>query len=214
MLAWIVTMRRPVGNHGLPAWKNYNHQAFSFPREWRLSASRGPIEGSSEIPKTSQHYGIEGFKWGPCIWAPIMLRDASICDSRCKFLQSGRGIPKWCTLRKLYFHFFSHWMVYDRGDSFPFYFEPNGILFGSKSKEKLSLRLYPIQIERKWNTSFLSAGFCFIHSVSVLRRSCGPIFISYNLYFFLIFGPVFIFRLKIFNFIPGLYLLYAWLFHI
>ena len=48
-------------------------------------------------------------------------------------------------------------MEYDRGDSFPFDFEPNGIPFGLKSKEKLSPRSYPIQFERKWKYSFLSA---------------------------------------------------------
>ena len=47
-------------------------------------------------------------------------------------------------------------MGYDRGDSFPFDFEPNGFLFGSKSNGKLSPRSYPIQFERIWNASFLS----------------------------------------------------------
>ena len=47
-------------------------------------------------------------------------------------------------------------MGYDRGDSFPFDFESNGIQFGSKSKGKLSPRSYPIQCERKWKYSFLS----------------------------------------------------------
>ena len=47
-------------------------------------------------------------------------------------------------------------MGYNRGDSFPFDFEPNEVLFGSESKGKLSPRSYPIQYERKWNTSFLS----------------------------------------------------------
>ena len=47
-------------------------------------------------------------------------------------------------------------MGYDRGDSFPFDFEPNGFPFSSKSKGKPSPRSYPIQCERKWNTSFLS----------------------------------------------------------
>ena len=61
------------------------------------------------------------------------------------------------TLRKLYFQFLSHWMGYDHGDSFPFDSEPNWIPFGSKSKGKLSPRSYPIQFERKWNASFLSA---------------------------------------------------------
>ena len=46
-------------------------------------------------------------------------------------------------------------MEYDRGDSFPFNFERNRIPFGSKSKEKLSPRSYPIQYERKWRHSFL-----------------------------------------------------------
>ena len=47
-------------------------------------------------------------------------------------------------------------MRYDRSDSFPSDFEPNGNPFGSKSKGKLSLRSHPIQFEKKWNTSFLS----------------------------------------------------------
>ena len=47
-------------------------------------------------------------------------------------------------------------MGYDRGDSFPFDFKPNGIPFGSKSKGILSPRSYPIQCERKWKYSFLS----------------------------------------------------------
>ena len=50
-----------------------------------------------------------------------------------------------------------HFYEYDRGDSFPFDFEPNGIPFGSKSKGKLSRRSYSIQYERKWKYSFLSA---------------------------------------------------------
>ena len=60
------------------------------------------------------------------------------------------------TLRKLVFHYLPNWMGSDRGDSFPFDFEPNGVPFGSKSKGKLP-RSDPIQFERKWNTSFLSA---------------------------------------------------------
>ena len=47
-------------------------------------------------------------------------------------------------------------MGYDRGDSFPLDFQPNGIPFGSQSKRKLSPRSYPIQCERKPKHSFLS----------------------------------------------------------
>ena len=60
-------------------------------------------------------------------------------------------------------------MGYDRGDRFPFDFEPNGIPFGSKSKEKLFPRSYPIQFERKWNTSFLSAGNTAEHDLLFTR---------------------------------------------
>ena len=45
-------------------------------------------------------------------------------------------------------------MGYDRGDTFPFDFEINGIPFDSKSKGKLSPRSYPIQSEIKWKYSF------------------------------------------------------------
>ena len=48
-------------------------------------------------------------------------------------------------------------MGYDRSDSIPFDFKPKGNPFGSKSKGKLSPRSYPIQFERKWKYSFLSA---------------------------------------------------------
>ena len=49
-------------------------------------------------------------------------------------------------------------MGYDRGDSFPIDFEPNGIPFGSITKGKLSPRSYPIQFEMKSKYSFLSVG--------------------------------------------------------
>ena len=49
-------------------------------------------------------------------------------------------------------------MGYDRGDSFPLDFEPDGFPFDSKSKGKLSPRSDPIQFERKLNTCFLSVG--------------------------------------------------------
>ena len=53
-------------------------------------------------------------------------------------------------------------MGYDRGDSFPLDFEPNGILFGSKLKGKPSPRSYPIKFERKWKSSFLSVHVFFM----------------------------------------------------
>ena len=54
------------------------------------------------------------------------------------------------TLRKLDFHFLSNRLGYDRGDSFLFDFEPNGIPFGSKSIGTLSQRLY-IPVDLKEN---------------------------------------------------------------
>ena len=73
------------------------------------------------------------------------------------------------TLRKLDLHFISHWMGYDRGDSFRFDFEPNGSPFGSKSKGTLSPRSYPIQCERKWKYSYISS----THSVRTRYSDIG-----------------------------------------
>ena len=62
-------------------------------------------------------------------------------------------------------------MGYDRGDSFPVDFEPNGIPFGfpfgSKSKGKLSPRSYPIQFERKLKYSFISVRRSRLTSFSI-----------------------------------------------
>jgi len=55
-------------------------------------------------------------------------------------------------------------MGYDRGESFPFDFEPNGIPIGSKAKGIPSPGSYPIQCERKNN--FLSAITCNGHQPS------------------------------------------------
>ena len=61
-------------------------------------------------------------------------------------------------------------MGYDRGDRFPFDFEPNGIPYGTKSKGKLSPRSYPIQCERKWKHSSLSVLYMHIAGYVEKRR--------------------------------------------
>ena len=40
------------------------------PRDWRVSASWGPIKSPPEGPNRSQHYRIEGLKEGAFNWAP------------------------------------------------------------------------------------------------------------------------------------------------
>ena len=55
--------------------------------------------------------------------------------------------------------FHSNLMGYERGDSFPFDFETNGVPFGSKAKGKLSPWSYPIQCEWKWKYSSLRVVF-------------------------------------------------------
>ena len=87
----------------------------------------------------------------PVYWRPIKRKQEEVPSTFPDLLRNEKT-----TLRKLYFQFLSHWMVYNRGDSFPFDFERNGIPFGSKSKGKLSPRSYPIQCERNWKYSFLS----------------------------------------------------------
>ena len=75
------------------------------------------------------------------------------------------------TLIKLYFHFLSNWTGSDRGDSFPFDFEPNRIPFGLKSKIKESPRSYSIQCELKWKYSFLSAPGKSVQKYSAKTKS-------------------------------------------
>ena len=72
-------------------------------------------------------------------------------------------------------------MEYDRVDSFPFDFEPNGNTFGSKSKGKLSPRSDPIQFERKYNTCFLKVDrktptdrLIAVRETGVSRHQGGP----------------------------------------
>ena len=68
---------------------------------------------------------------------------------------NGRGrSTTYLALRKLLFRSTSYWMEHNRSDNFTFNFEPNGIPFGSRSKGKLSPRLYIFQYERKWKYSF------------------------------------------------------------
>ena len=93
---------------------------------------------------------------GPLFWTDLQSRNTVPKKDHNSF--GPRYCPPPCipALRKLDFHFLSHWVGCDRGDSFPFNSEPNGIPFGSKSNGKLSPRFYPIQCERKWKSSFLS----------------------------------------------------------
>ena len=75
-------------------------------------------------------------------------------------------------------------MECDRGDSFAFDFEPDGIPLGSKLKGKLSPRSYPIQYERKRKYSFLSVYECRLGVASPAMRKLysgqntwGPLFL-------------------------------------
>ena len=70
-------------------------------------------------------------------------------------------------------------MEYDRGDSFPFDFEPNIIPFGLKSKGKLSPRSYPIQFDNNWKHSFLSAQ-SQSRKLRVSRFHCLKTFVHYG----------------------------------
>ena len=55
---------------------------------------------------------------------------------KCVALLGSQWLSVSFPLRKLYFHFLSHWMGYDRGDSFSFDFKPNGIPFGSENRKE------------------------------------------------------------------------------
>ena len=59
--------------------------------------------------------------------------------------------------------------------SFRYSRQPNRNLFGSKAKGKLSPRLYPIQFERKWETSFVSVIHLMTLSIRLyIQRNRSP----------------------------------------
>ena len=94
-----------------PDWTNYNGQAYSCLRDWRLSASwrsnsgpswslsnitalwyrgnnEGLLQGAPEAPRTYHHYDIEGLM-GALNETPIMWRGTSLSKRQRNFFQSG-----------------------------------------------------------------------------------------------------------------------------
>ena len=115
------------------------------------------VESSLSFPRTSRQHGTEGFEGGP--------RLGNIPAEKRKPL--GRpmaNIPFWkvmsqyvfsfLTLRKLVFHFLSNCMGYDRGDSLPFDFEPNGIHWVQNRKENCHHDQVPINSKGIGNIVF------------------------------------------------------------
>ena len=67
--------------------KNNSDQTYSYPRDWRLSASWVGIEALPETHYASHCYRIGVLKEGlQC--ALIMPRDTSLVDNRCEIFQS------------------------------------------------------------------------------------------------------------------------------
>ena len=79
------------------------------------------------------------------------------------------------SLKHISISFLSNRLEYDRSDSFPFDFEPNGITFSSKSKGKLPLRSYSIQFEETWK--------CVVLSVSIFISK--TIFSRFKIYVYI-----------------------------
>jgi len=161
-------------NHNFQPFQNFFLPAFSLQK-----ISLQPI---LRTPRKSQ-YGPRVVQRVPST-GPPSFREAGVPFRRKANCDIGpRERP---ALRKLYFH--SNWMGYDRGDSFPFDFEPNGIPFGSTSKGKLTPRSYPIKFERKLKCSFLSAlqevftpktPRCFGNAVNwFLAKAVWPFFVN------------------------------------
>ena len=110
--------------------------------------------GLIEVPlKSLEHYGtvvLRGLREDPQLGSMFFFPSLVAMSESKKMC-----LPP--ILRKLMTVFvLSQKLVTYHGDSFPFDVKPNGFPFGSKSKGKLSPRLYSIQRERKWKYSFLS----------------------------------------------------------
>ena len=77
---WDIKLLAPQG------WKNYNDQAYSCPRDWRLPEIIG-VHLRVNL-KPLKHHGTMVSKYLRALyWASIMPRDISFSDSRGKFFQ-------------------------------------------------------------------------------------------------------------------------------
>ena len=81
------------------------------------------------------------------------------------------------TLRKLVFYFLSNiWMGYDRGDSFPFDFEPNAIPFSSENRKEnchnWSWRFFCIL--KPWNIDSVWPPWNYFASLAPPEIYCHP----------------------------------------
>ena len=90
------------------------------------------------------------FAWVRFLWCVEAIIYTYVCSAGV----SNSRLYNSLTLRKLVFHFLSDWMGYDRGYSFHFKFEPNGIPFGSKSKENCHHDHIPFNLKGKGNIVF------------------------------------------------------------
>ena len=142
---------------------------------WHLSWSgKCPVGKFSSVEKTYTGGKCQGR--AICLWWQLSYSYLKL-KKNCLLMWSEQKMLL-LALRKLYFHFLSHLLGYDRGDTVflsIFWTKSNSIWF-RKSKGKLSPRSYRIQCERKWNTSFVSAGFWNIFT----RRPRGVRLFGYD----------------------------------
>ena len=73
------------------------------------------------------------------------------------------------TLRKLFFHFLSQWMGYDRGDSFIFNFKPNGIHLVQNRKENCHHNYIPFIV--KGNGKIVFSVYMYVSKLSSTMRN-------------------------------------------
>ena len=93
------------------------------------------------------------------------------------YIQISRELES-STLRKLYFQLLSNWMGYNRGDSFPFDFDPNGFPFGSKSNRN-SIQIHiPFNLKGNRNIVFsvkIPECVCsYVNLWTKVHKKCRP----------------------------------------
>ena len=81
---------------------------------------------------------------------------------------------RWSKLRKPLFHFLSNWMGHDRGDSFPFDFEPNGIPCTTTNMYHIFLTFLNISITFRIEWDMIVVTVFFSHWMGYDRGDSFP----------------------------------------
>ena len=131
----------------------------------------GEIKGTPPITRYNIARIVQWLSgWGGINLSPMIPRDAIHCQKISSFSQESivRLIAEILIILHVFFWLLTNWNEYGRGDSFPFYYTPNGISYCSYSKENC-IHFNLKESEKGFSDRVMvSAPFCPFFCISIL----------------------------------------------